>query len=311
MMPRTFIATLLLSALLTACGGVHSDPKFRAAVERPAFTGTRPVAAIDEAHGNRHTARGRFKPFATVLAADGWTIRRHREALSSASLAGVRLLVACNAVLDDARGSAFTEAEIDSVEAFVRGGGSLLLVADHAPFGEASRALSERFGIGMAGGEVQDPTRAEPGYTDPAQLVFDEASGTLGEHPILSGRSEDERVRRVVTFTGQALVAPPPAVPLLLLSASAQDVPVLDVRFQKGLFGVDRYTTFGDLVPTRGNCQAAALRWGAGRVVVFGEAAVLTAQVDGEQRFGMDWPNTQNRQLALNVARWLGGAELE
>ncbi|MGH9968159.1 MAG: hypothetical protein ACREBG_10060 [Pyrinomonadaceae bacterium] len=57
-------------------------------------------------------------------------------------------------------------------------------------------------------------------------------------------------------------------------------------------------------VSAAGRAQALALPFGAGRVVVFGEAAMLTAQ---NVNFGMNYPGTDDRQLALNVLHWLTG----
>lgn len=49
---------------------------------------------------------------------------------------------------------------------------------------------------------------------------------------------------------------------------------------------------------------------GRGRVAVFGEAAMFTAQVTGPERqpMGMNAPGAeQNAQLLLNVLHWLSG----
>ena len=56
------------------------------------------------------------------------------------------------------------------------------------------------------------------------------------------------------------------------------------------------------MVSATGRAQAIALPFGKGRVVVFGEAAMLTAQ---ERNFGMNYPGTDDRQLVLNVMHWL------
>ena len=51
-----------------------------------------------------------------------------------------------------------------------------------------------------------------------------------------------------------------------------------------------------------------AFALGSGRVVVMGEAAQLSAQVFGEgERFGMNMPGIDNRQLVLNIMHWLSG----
>ena len=63
----------------------------------------------------------------------------------------------------------------------------------------------------------------------------------------------------------------------------------------------------------RGLLQGAVLRHGQGRVAVFGEAAMFTAQTQvlGEQvvmRMGMNDPEApQNAQFVLNVLHWLSG----
>ncbi|MCZ6794189.1 MAG: hypothetical protein O7J95_11315, partial [Planctomycetota bacterium] len=59
--------------------------------------------------------------------------------------------------------------------------------------------------------------------------------------------------------------------------------------------------------PAKGRAQGLALEFGKGRVVVLGEAGFLSAQLVGPRRrpFGMNVPGTDNRQLALNLMRWL------
>jgi hypothetical protein len=51
------------------------------------------------------------------------------------------------------------------------------------------------------------------------------------------------------------------------------------------------------------------MSFGKGRVVVLGEAAMLSAQLTGPggMKFGMNHPGIDNRQLALNIVHWLSG----
>lgn len=51
--------------------------------------------------------------------------------------------------------------------------------------------------------------------------------------------------------------------------------------------------------------QAAVLEYEQGRVIDLGEAGMLTAQVDDGTTFGMNVPGVDNRQLTLNLLRWL------
>jgi hypothetical protein len=71
---------------------------------------------------------------------------------------------------------------------------------------------------------------------------------------------------------------------------------------------------FSKLTPgmwAAGMQQGAVLQHGKGRVAVFGEAAMFTAQVAGPARnpMGMNDPVArQNAQFLLNVVHWLEGA---
>ena len=60
-----------------------------------------------------------------------------------------------------------------------------------------------------------------------------------------------------------------------------------------------------------GRAQAIAMKFGKGRVVMLGEAAMLSAQVGSggkeSSKFGMNVPGIDNRQLALNIMHWLSG----
>ena len=73
----------------------------------------------------------------------------------------------------------------------------------------------------------------------------------------------------------------------------------------------------GPAVSAAGRAQGIALMFGKGRVVVLGEAAMLSAQLftgpaaqlvgKDEIRIGMNYPGIDNRQLALNIMHWLSG----
>ena len=83
------------------------------------------------------------------------------------ALKGYRILVISNALgaarMNDAAAgnAAFTEAESDAVRDWVRGGGSLLLIADHAPMGSANQILGQRFGVDMSKMYTVDPQNSD------------------------------------------------------------------------------------------------------------------------------------------------------
>ncbi len=292
---RSRVAVFILLAAVSALAQQQADPNFDAKVARPAYkAGEGPKVLLDEAHFNFHTCDGRYKPFCDLIANDGYRVAPNKEKFSAKSLDGRQVLVISNALGAAAMGSkeasrpAFTEEECDAVAAWVGGGGALLLIADHAPMGAAAENLGKRFGVDMSKGWTVDG--------DTSQLYFSRGDGRLKDHPMTRGRDSTERINRVRTFTGQSLRGPEGAAVLLALADSAIDV--LPDKTQQ---------------PAAGRAQGIAMRHGKGRVVVLGEAAMMSAQVvqiPGKEslQMGMNVPGIDNRQLALNILRWLSGA---
>ena len=274
-------------------GGQQADPDFDTKVARPAYATEHPRVLFDEAHHNFHTAGGRYKPFADLITHDGYKVIPNTEKFTRESLARGDVLIIANALGAEGMGqpgaseSAFTDAECDAVRDWVRAGGSLLLITDHAPFGSAAESLAKRVGVDMSKGFTSDPSNSEGGDS---MLVFTRKNDLLGDHPITQGRDDSERIRRVQTFTGQSLKGPAGSVAILKLADTAVDE------------GED-----GKSTPAAGRAQGIAFTFGSGRVVVLGEAAELSAQVAGGERFGMNVPGLDNRQMALNLMHWLSG----
>jgi hypothetical protein len=284
-----------------------ADDDFDARVARPAYVDAHPTVAIDEAHANFHTAAGRYKPLADLLSGDGYRVVRGTAPFARAGLAGVAVLIVANAGVGDA--PAFTERECDAVRDWVRGGGALLLIADHSPYGAAAAGLAARFGVDMGKGFAFDTTSSD-GH--PTVLVFSRDNGLLGDHPVMRGRGAGEEVRRVVAFTGQSLGVPAGATAILRLGAHAREAPTReDVA---AALAADA-ASGGRARAVAGRAQGVVFPFGKGRVAVFGEAAMFSAQVvrftDGgrpeEFRMGMNVPGNDDRQLALNVLHWLSG----
>lgn len=167
----------------------------------------------------------------------------------------------------------------------------LFLIADHSPFGSAAARLAKQFGITMYLRVARDD-RFHDGW-DNERLDFSRVNGLLGENAITNGRSTNERVNRVVTFTGQSLSGPPDAILLLLLSDGAYDWESRTMRF-----------------PAKGHSQALALNFGCGRVVASGEAALFSAQMDPLGiKFGMNRADNDDRQFLLNILHWRSRAK--
>jgi len=290
------VATLFISAVFAPLlwGQQVADPAFHPKVERPMFSKLHPRLLFDEGHYNFHTAGGRYRPFAELVTADGYEVTSTKEKFSSGLLRGYDLLVIANALGEERGLSAFTDAECDAVVAWVYGGGSLLLIADHNPMGAAARTLSMRFGVEMSTAHTGDRSHYDesvPGEL--GQLVFTRANGLLTDNAITRGRNKAERVDRVITFTGQSLSIPAGALVILKLSDTAFDVmPEND-----------------DERSAAGRAQGVALKVKKGRVIILGEAAMLSAQLTAKDQkpMGMNYPNIDNQRLALNIVHWLSG----
>jgi hypothetical protein len=290
-----FTLALLLSPVVAQ---QVADPEFNTLVENPAYKREGPRVMFDEAHHNFHTTDGRYKPFVDLLSNDGYRVVRNRQSFSKSTLASFKILVIANALgaeeLDDdgADNAAFTDEEIQAVQDWVKGGGALLLIADHAPFGGAAAALASRFAVEMSKGYTFDPQNSVAGA--PTQLIFSRENKLLATHPITEGRGEKERLNLVRSFTGQSLKGPEGSTPILVLSDAAID---------RSNFASQEST------PAAGRAQAVALKFGKGRVLVQGEAAMLSAQVSGPDKraMGMNVPGNDDRQYVLNVMHWLSG----
>jgi hypothetical protein len=299
------ILPVLLLLLLTAASPAQqiADPDFDVTVKKPAYTKKHPVVFLDEAHHNFHTASGRYKPFAALITNDGYKVIPSKEKFTKESLKGCDVLVISNALGSAMMGSpeasnpAFTEEECDAVRDWVRQGGNLLLIADHAPMGAANERLGLRFGVEMSKGYTGDPANRDDDSRSDSNIKFNLENKLLGDHPITRGRDESEKISRIISFTGQSLKGPADSVAFMKLADTAVD-------FTPGPQGAE-----GTTKSAAGRAQGIAFTFGKGRVVVLGEAGMMSAQLAGpdKRKFGMNRAGIDNRQLALNVMHWLSG----
>jgi len=281
------------------------DIKYNPPIESPAYAqDSGPVVAIDEAHFNFHTMEGRYQPFAELLRRDGYIVWPLTSEFSIKNLEGVRILVVANALAERNHKeqdwslptpSAFSDEEIRSVHRWVEKGGALLLIADHMPWPGAAEKLAAAFGIRMNNGFA-----LKEGSED-STLVFRRSEGSLADHPISDGRSTTERIDSVASFVGSAFQVDERknAQPLLILESDV-------VSFMPTVAW--QFAPHTPRIPVGGWYQGAVLHCGEGRVAVFGEAAMFSAQLRGRKRepMGMNHPTAaENFQFVLNVAHWL------
>lgn len=317
-MRRAFLSSVLLalgSGFLSLNPGVSggitasrqmADGAFNANVAHPAYVKRHPKVLFDEAHNNRHTAAGSFKPFADLIGNDGYELATNKSEFSKSSLKSFSILIIVNAQGPQGRSdaSAFTKEECDALHDWVREGGAVLLIIDHAPFSTAAAALAQRFDVDVTRGYTIDLVHFNKDSSDQTELVFSRENSLLVDHPITQGRNTGERINRVMSFSGTSLKGPQGSIAFLKLSDTAMDV-----------LPPDRKQTSPEEAPpdhkqvsAAGRAQGLALELGKGRVVVIGGAAMLTAQVGSRgYRFGMNMSEIDNRQLALNIMHWMSG----
>jgi hypothetical protein len=295
---RRLLLALLVAAPMEA--QQVADTSFAPPVARPAYKeGLGPLILLDEAHENFHTLNGRYTAFAKLARRDGYRVVGNTQKFSTASLRSARILVIANALHPRNAGgganwrlptpSAFDAGEIAAVRDWVQRGGSLLLIADHMPFGGAASDLAEAFGVHMMNGFAMQNDSVANGI-----FVHSRRNGSLSIHPITRG------VDSVKVFTGQGF-------------RIDRGAPILTIRTDVVMLMPTVAWQFSDSTPrtsARGLLQGAAIPFGAGRVAVFAEAAMFSAQVTGPNRapMGMNDPAaSQNPRFLLNTLHWLSG----
>jgi hypothetical protein len=307
-MALAFFSGLLPSPSHGLAAQQVADTTFRPEVGPPRWAhGEGPHVVLDEAHHNYHTLEGRYVTFGRLLRDDGFVVTAGREPFGPEGLDGTDVLVVANALAaeneaeDDWRlpsPSAFTTEEIAAVRSWVERGGALLLIADHMPFPGAAHELAAAFGFELLNSFALS---GEVGYPGPP-IVFRSSDGSLPGSPPTRGQGPEDVVDSVASFTGEAFRAPAGAVRVLVLPPGTRALlPDTSWAFHDDTPQVD----------VSGWSQGAVLQVGRGRVAVFGEAAMFSAQLAGPDRkpMGMNAPvASQNARLLLNLMRWLAGA---
>lgn len=302
---RHLFPAAVLILLVSGChtGIQRADLSFEPTIPAPAWPdGGGPVVAIDEAHANFHTVEGRYAPFAGLLRRDGYDVRRLAAPASADSLAGVDVYVIANAIAESDQRvwklpiePAFGADEIAAIQSWVESGGALFLIADHMPFPGSVEDLAAAFDVFFANGYLYDAD-------DSSKLEYRRDTG-LADHPITAGRNDSERVDAVRVFTGQAFRATRKVDALLTVPRGSRLL--LPTRAWK-------FTDKTPSIPADGLFQGAVFPHGSGRVAVFGEAAMFSAQerIVGRERelMGMNRSDAeQNPQFVLNLMHWLSG----
>lgn len=282
------------------------DDNFDPKITNPGFKpGKGPLILLDEGHHNFHTIDGRYATFARILRLDGYVVNPHKGNFTPESIKDADVLVIANALHKDnitrwgkPIHSAFTPGEIGVLKQWVEGGGSLFLIADHMPFPGAASDLGEAFGFGFLDGFARDTVKILKKVAGPGPDVFSRKEGTLSDHYAAQGKTRERNIDSVGTFGGQAFSIPPGAVSLITLP-DRFDIILPD--------SARAFTPQTPRLNVGGYSQGAVVRVGKGRVAVFGEAAMFSAQISAAKTLmGLNHPSANgNVSLLRNVMAWL------
>lgn len=255
---------------------------------------------IDGAHNNLHKAYTGFKPLVLLLAKLGFSVSANESNFQNAvGLSENTLLIIANPIASINRGrpfnpihSAFSPEEISSIQHWVLKGGKLLLIADHMPFAGAMVDLAKAFEIEYVNGFVDATTDRWPPRTFYSSNHSFNNSHKLFKH-----------LDSISSFTGSALKLPVQAIPLFRFSAS--DTIIL----------TDTAWSFSPELARKslGNyVQGGLMKYGKGKVAVFGEAAMFTAQTIIPQGIKAGFNSEyapQNIEFIKALLQWMFDAE--
>lgn len=289
----------LLFVPVVGSGQQQTDTVGIAEFSNPLFGyGEGPLVWVDSGHNNFHTLTGRFRPFAALLAQDGFRVENAR---AFADLRKTDILVISNPIHKNnignwkrPIGSAFSNSEIDMVKNWVSQGGRLLLIADHMPFSGATNSLAEAFGFSFCDGfaflDGKQSGHDVFSFKNNRLLNTEITNGTLGE-----------KVDSITSFTGSAFAIPNGATGVMKFTD--KDICLLpDVAWQFDPETENRLL--------ENYFQGAVMAFGKGKIAVFGEAAMFTAQTvtneNGTFKVGFHSENAPNNvQFIRNLMEWL------
>lgn len=294
-LPAAAVVAAMLLIPATGCAQQQVDNEYTPQIAKPLYRqGEGPVLMIDAGHFNFHTLDDKFAPFGKIASLDGFKVKRHTGSITGSSLSDVRILVIANALHEENTERwaqpvlpAFKPEEVEHILEWVRSGGRLFLIADHMPFPGAVASLAKAFGFEFYDGfAMRRPRRNFDQFT--------RANGMLTSNRLteLHGPLDS-----IVSFTGQAFRIPEGATSVITMDSSYK-ILMPEVAWE-----------FNDemkILPAEGLSQLAYRPFGAGKVVISGEAVMFTAQRVGDVRIGIHASFAPyNLQLLLNILEWL------
>ncbi len=275
------------------------DTTFTTGIENPKFANKNgPVVCIDSAHNSRHTIDNGYAPVAYVLKQDGYRARDFDKRVEETTdLSDCDIYLTVNPLHESNIGDwalpnppVFSAEESEMIIQWVKEGGSLFLIADHMPYPGAASILASKLGFEFSNGFARlDKEGNQPD-------VFSKENGRLKDSPIT------KNISSITSFTGSAFKYPEGATPVMVFKEG-------DVSLEPEIAW--QFTDTTKTVDINGYAQGVIMELGKGKVAVFGEAAMFTAQTvtndNGTFRIGINNPRLapNNIQFLRNVLYWL------
>lgn len=292
-----FVLSLICIAELRA--QQVADDQFQYTIADPQYRiGDGPLLLFDEAHNNAVTLKGTYAAFSNLLLADGYRLRSSKEKISFDGLKAAKIFITVNAMYDSENWSlpthsAFSDQEIEILRQWVFDGGSLFLVTDHMPCGGSVEALAAAFGINVINGfALRKDGKAE---------IFSKDRNTLLSNEITNGAARE--IDSIMCWGGTGFLVPSFAHIISMLSDEYDIYLPNDANLIKRPIPVHTPHVSGT-----GFANGAYLQFGKGRMVIFGDGALFSAQLHGikSEKRGMNHPAAkQNAQLLRNIVHWL------
>jgi hypothetical protein len=294
-------ALLLVSHTARAQIGQRADSEYRYENRTPAFAKeSGPLVAFSR-HNSPFVQQGSHEPLAALARGDGF-----RVAIIDGSNPGEAPIFALiNNYLKSFRDhspmeppSAFSPAEIETIRGWVEAGGSLLILADHAPLGGGASALAAAFGFTILNGHAAEEREAQGGRAR-TDIEYRRGGDLTDNHAVTNGATGRKVIDRFFAFGGQAFIPPAGATTLLRIPQGWSAI------FSFGL--EPAALREAPRIDASGMAQGAVMDYGKGRIAVFAEAGGFSAQFGrGGRAHGFNTPQgADNPEFVLAVLRWL------
>ncbi len=302
-MKKVFYQRLWAFMTIIQIGNIYgqqlADESFNFAISNPAYRSEGgPLILFDEAHNNGSTLRGTYSPFGKLLRNDGYQMSSSKHKITPELLSSAKIYVTVNAISDPEHWelpvvSAYGSEEIGILKRWVAEGGSLFLITDHMPCGGAAADLAAAFNINVLNGfAIRDDGQPE---------IFSKERRTLLSNEITD--FPGIKVDSIMCWGGTGFIVPPSAKIISQLGKEYKIyLPVNASQIKRPV---------SDSIPSlsaKGFVNGAYFPFGKGRVVIFGDGAPFSAQLQGikNEKRGMNHPGgKQNAQLLLNIIHWL------